>query len=99
MRYHRTGSAASRLAPNDLDVDAIRRAGMLHLSGITPALDAGPTAAVHRAVKVARAAGTLVSFDLNYRSSLWSPAQAQPVLEALVPEVDIGRGMSDPSRE
>jgi 2-dehydro-3-deoxygluconokinase len=89
VRYYRAGSAASQLTPSDLDEDAIREAGVLHLTGITPALGPGPTAALHRAIEVARAAGTVVSFDLNYRSSLWPAAQARRVLAAIVPQVDI----------
>jgi 2-dehydro-3-deoxygluconokinase len=89
VRYYRAGSAASRMSVEDLDEEAIRAAGVLHVTGITPALGPGPTEVVHRAVDVARAAGTLVSFDLNYRSSLWSPEQARPVLGALLPKVDV----------
>lgn len=89
VRYYRAGSAASRLSLADIDEEAIREAGVLHVTGITPALGPGPTEVVHRAIEVARDAGTLVSFDLNYRSSLWSPEQARPVLAAIVPLVDI----------
>jgi 2-dehydro-3-deoxygluconokinase len=89
VRYYRAGSAASRLSLADLDEGAIRKAGVLHITGITPALGAGPTAVIHRAIDVAREAGTLVSFDLNYRSSLWSPEQARPVLAAIVAKVDV----------
>jgi 2-dehydro-3-deoxygluconokinase len=89
VRYYRAGSAASRLSPADLDEEAIRTAGVLHVTGITPALGPGPTEVIHRAIDIARAAGTLVSFDLNYRSSLWPPEQAGPVLAAIVPKVDL----------
>jgi 2-dehydro-3-deoxygluconokinase len=89
VRYYRSGSAASRLSAADLDETAIAEAGVLHLTGITPALGAGPRAAVDRAVDVARAAGTLVSFDVNYRASLWSPDQARTALAAVVPKVDV----------
>lgn len=89
VRYYRAGSAASRLSVADLDEAAIRAAGVLHVTGITPALGPGPTAVIHRAIDVAREAGTTVSFDVNYRSSLWSPEQARPVLAALVARVDL----------
>src|SRR4051812_17004751 len=36
--YHRAGSAGSRLAPADVPVDRVAQAGVLHLTGITPAL-------------------------------------------------------------
>ncbi len=89
VRYYRAGSAASRLSPADLDEAAIDEAGVLHLTGITPALGSQPAAAVDRAILVAREAETLVSFDVNYRSSLWSPSKAAPVLSRLAAGVDV----------
>ena len=62
---------------------------MLHLTGITPALGPGPLQAVERAIEIARAAGTLVSFDVNYRSKLWSADEAGPVLAGLAGSVDL----------
>jgi len=89
VRYYRAGSAASQLSPTDLDEEAIQDAGVMHVTGITPALGPSPTESIHRAIDVARAAGTLVSFDLNYRASLWSPEHARPVLAAILSKVDI----------
>jgi 2-dehydro-3-deoxygluconokinase len=89
VRYYRSGSAASRLTPDDLDEGAIAEAGVLHLTGITPALGNGPTAAVQRAIAVARAARAVVSFDVNYRASLWSPDAAREALAAIIPQVDV----------
>ena len=89
VRYYRAGSAASRMSPADLDEEAIREAGVLRVTGITPALGPGPTEVIHRAIDVARGARTKVSFDVNYRSTLWSPEQARPVLAAIVSKVDI----------
>ncbi len=76
VRYYRAGSAASRLSPADVDAvaDEIAAADVLHLTGITAALGASPLAAVERAIAVARAAGTVVSFDVNHRATLWSDA-------------------------
>jgi 2-dehydro-3-deoxygluconokinase len=89
VRYYRSGSAASRLTPADLDEDAIGSADVLHLSGITPALGQGPLRTVERAMEIAQAAGTLVSFDVNYRKTLWSLDDAGPVLARLVGAVDL----------
>lgn len=92
VRYYRAGSAASRMTPDILDtaaVAAIRAAGVLHLTGITPALGAGPAAAAHRSVDIAAEAGTLVSFDVNYRSTLWSVEQARPALVDLARRADV----------
>ena len=89
VRYYRAGSAASRLTAADLDEAAIASAAVLHLTGITPALGPGPLRAVERAIEIARASGTLVSFDVNYRSKLWSAEQAGPVLAGLAGSVDL----------
>ena len=62
---------------------------MLHLTGITPALGPGPLRAVERAIEIATASGTLVSFDVNYRSTLWSADEAGPVLARLAGSADV----------
>jgi 2-dehydro-3-deoxygluconokinase len=87
--YYRRAGPGSRLRPEDLDEDAIRSAGVLHLTGITPALGASARATVLEAARVARSAGTLVSFDVNHRSALWGAAEARPVLLELVAAADV----------
>ncbi len=92
VRYYRAGSAASRMTADDVDdaaASAIAGAGVLHLTGITPALGSGPAAAAHRAIDIARSAGTLVSVDVNFRATLWSAEQARPALAALVERADV----------
>lgn len=91
VRYHRSGSAASRLDRHSVDAVApvVAAARILHLTGITPALGPGPRAAVERAVQIAREHGTQVSLDVNHRSGLWSEDQARTVLTALLPKVDL----------
>ena len=87
--YHRAGSAGSRLTPADIPRDEIRQAAVVHVTGITPALSDTCRAAVFHAVEEARAAGVAVSVDVNYRSKLWSRADAAPVLRDLVSRADI----------
>ena len=89
VRYCRAGSAASRLSPADLDETAIAEAQVLHLTGITPALGPGPLQAVEHAIDIAHQSSTLVSFDVNYRATLWSAEQAAPVLSRLAGAVDL----------
>jgi 2-dehydro-3-deoxygluconokinase len=91
VRYYRSGSAASRLSPADIEAvaDAIAAADLLHLTGITAALGPVPLAAVEHATEVARAAGTLVSFDVNHRATLWPDEEAAPVLARLVAAADL----------
>jgi 2-dehydro-3-deoxygluconokinase len=87
--YHRAGSAGSRLRPSDLPQDLIAGAGVLHVTGITPALSESAREATFHAVEVARAAGVLVSVDVNHRAKLWSAQEAAPVLHDLVARADL----------
>ena len=79
--YYRAGSAASRLGP--ALVPAL--SGLVHISGITPALSPS-CAALTDAIL---AAPLTVSFDVNYRPALWPVATAAPVLRALADRADI----------
>lgn len=89
VRYYRRGSAASTLSPDDIDESLVAQARVLHLSGITPALGPGPLAAVERAIQIARGTGTVISFDVNHRSTLWPDDEAAPVLARLAAAADV----------
>ncbi len=81
IQYHRQGSAASYLGPDDcpaLQGDGIFPARHLHLTGITPALSESARALVFALARQARAAGASLSFDPNLRPQLW-PSQAAMV--------------------
>jgi len=81
--YDRRDSAFARLTVDDVDWEPVRRARLVHLSGVTPALGEGPRSLVRRA---AREASTL-SFDVNYRATLWSPAEARAFVAEVLPAV------------
>lgn len=87
VTYHRRDSAGANLNP--LDVASAPSARLWHLTGITPALSASAHDAVRAAITAARAAGALISFDVNYRSKLWSRAHAAAALEPLARQADI----------
>jgi 2-dehydro-3-deoxygluconokinase len=96
--YRRAGSAGSRLRPDDLDPDVLQGAGVLHVTGITPALGGSAYAAVRTGVELAREARVPVSFDLNYRAALWSSSEAAPVLKELIGQADIVFATEDEAR-
>lgn len=89
VSYYRAGSAGSALAVADAAACLADAPRILHVTGITPALSPSAAEAVTAAVRLAREAGTLVSVDVNYRSRLWTPEQARPVLSELVRNADI----------
>ena len=78
--YDRANSAASQMQPDDFDWKRLQSADWLHLTGITPALSSSCLETVRRAIQEARKAGIKISFDLNYRAKLWTPAQAASIL-------------------
>ncbi|NYI42650.1 sugar kinase [Demequina lutea] len=89
-------TAASQLAPGDVDWDHLfGELGVrwLHTGGIFAALSETSADTVLEAVKAAKKYGTIVSYDLNYRPSLWrsigGQAKAQEVNRAIAPHIDV----------
>lgn len=76
VTYDRKDSAAARLRPEEIAWHALVDARIVHLTGITPALSDAGRRVTERAIFEARAASVPVSFDVNYRSALWSAADA-----------------------
>lgn len=93
--YNRANEAAALLSPGDFDWDAIFSRGVrwFHSGGIFSALSATTPELVIEAMKAARKAGAIVSFDLNYRAKLWSAngskTSAPEILGRIVDEVDV----------
>jgi 2-dehydro-3-deoxygluconokinase len=87
--YDRAHSAASEMTPADFDWSRLGETQRLHLTGITPALSASCRDTVRAAIAEATRLGVPVSFDLNYRHKLWSPAEAAPVLHELAASCDL----------
>jgi len=85
--YDRRESALSQLVPDEVDWGLVREARMVHLSGITPALGENLRAVIRRACREAQAAGVPISFDVNYRSRLWSAKEARDFLAEILPAV------------
>lgn len=88
--YDRKDTAIALLPPEAIDWPALLgQARVLHTTGITPALSPQARAATTAAIAAARPAGCRVSFDVNYRAKLWSPAEARAILEPLLAGVDV----------
>ena len=93
--YNRAHEAAALLAPGDFDWDALFARGVrwFHSGGIFSALSATTPELVIEAMKAARKAGAVVSFDLNYRAKLWSAngskASAPEILGRIADQVDV----------
>ena len=93
--YNRANEAAAQLRPGDFDWEAIFASGVrwFHSGGIFAALSATTGELIIEAMQHARAAGAVVSFDLNYRAKLWQVfggvERAQSVIARIVENVDV----------
>ncbi|MDB5895007.1 MAG: 2-dehydro-3-deoxygluconokinase [Rhodoferax sp.] len=90
--YLRAGSAASRMTPQWLASgvgDTIAAARVLHLSGISLAISPSACDTAFAAMRIAREAGTLVSFDSNLRLKLWPLDRARACMAQAVSMCDV----------
>jgi 2-dehydro-3-deoxygluconokinase len=92
-------TAASQLRPGDIDWDVIfgdEGARWFHTGGIFAALSETTPSVTREAMTAARRHGTIVSYDLNYRPSLWKAIggkqRAREVNRELAPLVDVMLG-------
>ena len=88
--YDRANSAISMVQPGEIDwANIFAGSKHFHISGITPALSASAAQTTVEAMKAAKKAGCTVSYDLNYRKKLWTPAEAKKIQEPIMSDVDI----------
>jgi 2-dehydro-3-deoxygluconokinase len=88
--YDRARSAFSEAAADAFNwPEVLAGARWFHVSGVTPALGASAARATAAALAAAKQAGATVSFDLNYRRTLWSEADAQATIRPLLSHVDL----------
>ena len=92
----RAGTAIAQMAPGTVDWDDLfgrRGVRWLHTGGIYAALSEASAAVAEEAMAAARRHGTVVSFDLNFRPSLWAgiggPERARDVNTRLAAHVDV----------
>jgi len=92
-------TAISQLRPGEIDWEEIfgrLGARWFHTGGIFCALSESTPLVAEEAMKAARAHGTLISYDLNYRDSLWKSiggqAKAREVNRRLAPYIDVMLG-------
>ncbi len=89
--YDRSNSAFSRFEPTDLPTDFFvpGKSTWLHITGISLWLGEAIRATIAEAVRRARSAGWLVSFDVNHRTLLCSAKQARSWCSSLFETADL----------
>ena len=93
--YNRCNEAAAQLKPGDFDWDSIFAGGVrwFHSGGIFAALSETTGAVIEEGARAAKAAGAIVSFDLNVRAKLWNiwggEKSAANVIGRIMEHVDV----------
>ena len=93
--YNRCNEAAAKLKPGDFNWQAIFEGGVrwFHSGGIFAALSPTTSEVIIEGMQAAKAAGAVVSFDLNYREKLWNviggAKKAVEVIDRIVKNVDV----------
>lgn len=87
--YDRKNSCFANLTVDDIDWDYLLDTRLLHFSGITIALSDSVQQILLEAIRRAKAKGVKVSFDMNYRTLLWTPEEAAAVVRPVFREVDV----------
>jgi 2-dehydro-3-deoxygluconokinase len=93
--YNRCNEAAAQLKPGDFDWKSITAGGVrwFHSGGIFAALSATTPEVIIEGMRAAKAAGAIVSFDLNFRAKLWQVSggldKAQDTMRRIVANVDV----------
>src|SRR5205823_1504475 len=89
--YDREYSAIALAKPGDVSWEHVfEGAAWFHTTGITPAISASAADLAIEAMRHARAKGLTVSFDVNYRRTLWNWGKsAQQVLSEMIHLTDI----------
>ena len=87
--YDRANASITTVDAGELDHSVLKSAAVFHTTGITPALSASTAQATTDLLAAAGEADVTRSFDLNYRSKLWSPAEARESYESLFEGVDL----------
>jgi 2-dehydro-3-deoxygluconokinase len=93
--YNRANEAAALLKPGDIDWKAVFGQGVrwFHSGGLFAALSPTTAELIIEGMKAAKAAGAVVSFDLNYREKLWKAqgdvSRAPGVFSRIVENVDV----------
>ena len=89
--YDRGHSAASHMRAEEVDWRGLfgkQGARWFHTGGIFTALSDSCAQTCAAALRAAKEAGTVTSYDLNFRSKLWSSSEAQRKTKELIPHVD-----------
>ncbi len=87
--YDRKGTCFVNMTRDDIDWEYLLDTRLLHISGLSVPLSPSINAILAEAVDRAKAAGILISFDMNYRSRIWTTDEAAEAIAPFLGAVDL----------
>ena len=87
--YDRAASSVCSLKLSEIPDEIYERTRVFHISSISLALDPNLRETALEMIKQMKKSGAAISFDVNYRATLWSEEEARAVIEKIFPLVDI----------
>lgn len=87
--YDRAHSSMTTLSLDEINSEIYDKTRLFHVSGITLALNENLRKTAIELIKKFKEAGAAVSFDVNYRASLWSEEEARETVKSILPYIDI----------
>lgn len=87
--YDRSNSSFYSLSIDEIPQEVYGAARCFHTTGITLALSESLKRTTMEMIKRFKEAGTIVSFDVNFRGNLWTGEEARECIEQILPYVDI----------
>jgi 2-dehydro-3-deoxygluconokinase len=87
--YDRSHSSFTALKTEELPKDMYAKTKIFHVSGITLALSESIRTETKKMIKTFKENGTLISFDVNYRATLWDEELARREISGILPYIDI----------
>ena len=89
VSYDRRGSSFTALRAEELPEEVFSSAAVFHTCGITPSLGESIKKETLKIIEGFKRGGALISFDVNYRATLWSEEEARACIFDILPLVDI----------
>lgn len=89
VSYDRANSSFTRFREDELPCNIYNETNIFHTCGITLALDEVLRDNVINIIKKFHDAGALISFDVNYRATLWDEDTARNTIKKILPMIDI----------
>jgi 2-dehydro-3-deoxygluconokinase len=89
VEYDRTNASITTITIDDIPESIYSSTDVFHVSGITLALDENIRNIVVGMIKRFKEQNTIISFDVNFRASLWSEETARATIESILPYIDV----------